>query len=404
MKICYVLPWFPSLNPTTPEARQAIFELRYVEKLSGAGQQFKVVTMKWDGQMEHEKIGPEVDVYRIPYLFVVRGVRYPVPDLLRLAAKVEQICREWEPDVVVFGHMIYLTSLPIFFLRHRLRKPIIITTDVFPGVNWFFGNRLVDFIGHAYTSLLARRYMCTSDGIQLLVSGLDRYVKQLGGDTGKAFVVNRGVDLQTFRPGSEKALIRQEFGIRPDDVMLLFVGRLDTVKGVPYLLEAARRVVAEHDNVKLLIVGDGSQRTEYVEMARGFEGRIIFAGYRSDVPELMRSADIFVLSSLSEGAANVVMEASASGLAVVATAVGEVPQIVEDHVTGLLVKPRDSEGINSALQELINNPGLASEMGAAGRKRMVGRYGWDAVCRQVDENYGRVIERYARNRQTKAGN
>lgn len=403
MKICYVLPWFPSVNPTTPEARQAIFELRYVEKLSGAGQQFKIVAVRWDGQEEHEKLGPGVDIYRIPHLFVIRGVRYPVPDLLRLAAMVERICREWDPDVVVFGHMIYLTSLPLLFLRHRLRKPLIITTDVFPGVNWFFGDRLVDFIGGAYTSLLARRYMGTSDGIQLLVSGLDRYVKQLGGDTGKAFVVNRGVDLQIFRPGEEKGVTRQEFGIRPDEIMLLFVGRLDTVKGVPYLLEAARRVVAEHAHVKLLIVGDGSQRAEYAELARGFEGRIIFAGYRSDVPELMRSADIFVLSSLSEGAANVVMEASASGLAVVATEVGEIPKIVEDQVTGLLVKPKDSEGIYTALQELINNPGLAREMGAAGRKRMVGRYGWEAVCRQVDENYSRVVEQYARNRQTKAG-
>jgi glycosyltransferase involved in cell wall biosynthesis len=245
--------------------------------------------------------------------------------------------------------------------------------------------------------------MGTSDGIQLLVSGLDRYVRQLGGDTGKAFVVNRGVDLQTFQPGGQKDLARREFGIRPEDVMLLFVGRLDTVKGVPYLLEAARRVLAEHANVKLLIVGDGSLREAYEEMARGFEGRIIFAGYRSDVPELMRAADIFVLSSLSEGAANVVMEASASGLAVVATGVGEIPEIVEDRVTGLLVKPKDPEGIYAALTELIDNPGLVREMGVAGRKRMIDKYGWEVVCRQVDENYSRVVERYARNRRTKTG-
>jgi len=403
MKICYILPWFPSAIPTTPEARQGIFEYRHVKNLSDAGQKFKIVAIRWKGQSEYEKVDENVEVYRIPPLFVVKGIRYPVPDMIRLTASVQRVCGEWDPDVVVFGHLIYLTTLPSLFLRYRIKKPLIVTTDVFPGVNWFFGDRLVDAIGYLYSTVLGRQFLKTSDGIQLLVSGLGRHVESLGGDTSKAFLVNRGVDVHVFNPEGPKDAIRQEFGVEKDDILLLFVGRLDLVKGVPYLLEAAKRLLRERRGVKLLIVGDGSLDPEYRKIADGFDGRIIFAGYRKDVPELMRASDIFVLPSLSEGAANVVMEASASGIAVVATDVGGIPEIVEEGVTGLLVKPKDPDGLYSALCELITDPQLAREMGAAGRERMVSRYGWDVVCRQVDENYHRVIERYTRGRRTKAG-
>ena len=99
--------FFLPKTPTTPEARQGIFEYRHVKKLSEAGHSFKVVSIKWNGQSEYEKIDERVEVYRIPYLFIVKGIRYPMPYLGRLAAAVRRICSEWNPDVVVFGHLIY---------------------------------------------------------------------------------------------------------------------------------------------------------------------------------------------------------------------------------------------------------------------------------------------------------
>jgi glycosyltransferase involved in cell wall biosynthesis len=397
MKICYVLPWFPSVNPTTPESRQGIFEFRHVRKLSDAGHQFRIVTVLWRGQSPYEKVDDNVEVHRVPYLFLVKSVRYPLPDILKLMGSIKKICRDWDPDIVVFGHLIYLTTLPSLLLRRSIRKPIVVTTDVLPGINWFFGNRLVDTVGHVYTVLLGKWFLKASDGIQILVSGLDRPVKDLGADVRKTFLINRGVDVNTFKPDHPKNGLRKVFGIAKDEILVLFVGRLDLVKGVPYLLAAAQRVMRDHYNVKLLVVGEGSLAAEYREMAKDFAGRIIFTGYRGDIPELMKTADIFVLPSLSEGAANVVMEASASGLAVIATDVGEIPSIVEDGVTGLLVRPRDEDGIYEALKRLIEDPELVRTMGVVGRKRMEERYCWDIVCRQVDEHYRHVIESFAKN-------
>lgn len=404
MKICYILPWFPSAQPTTPEARQGIFEYRHVKKLSAAGQQFKVIAVLWNGQAEYERIDENVEVYRVPYYFLIRGIRYPLPDLGRLVGAIERTCEEWDPDIVVFGHLIYLTTLPLLLLQKKVRKPFIVTTDVLPGINWFFGDRFVDLVGYFYSVVLGKRFLRASHGIQLLVSELNPYVENLGGDRSKTFLVNRGVDVGVFQPGRQTDLIRQEFGLRADDILVLFVGRLDLVKGVPYLLEAIRRLVVEHSHVKLLIVGDGSMQASYKVLAKGCEASIIFAGYRSDVPDLMRAADIFALPSLSEGAANVVMEASASGLAVVATDVGGIPEIIEEGVTGLLVKPKDPDGLYRALKRLVEDPRLAAEMGLQGRKRMVERYGWEVVCRQVDENYRKVIERYQKTASAEAGN
>jgi glycosyltransferase involved in cell wall biosynthesis len=396
MKICYVLPWFPSVSPTTPESRQAIFEYRHVKRLSAAGYRFKIVSILWKGQSAYERVDDNVEVYRVPYLFLLKSIRYPLPDFLKLSGTLKRLCREWDPDIMVYGHMIYLTTLPSLFLRRRIDKPVVVTTDVFPGINWFFGDRLVDTFGYWYTLLLGRWFLRTSDGIQLLVSGMNDYIRDLGADVGKTFLVNRGVDVDTFKPDYPKNGLRKEFGVSRDDILVLFVGRLDLVKGVPYLIDAVKRIMREHDNVKLLVVGEGSLYADYSNMTKDYRDRIIFAGYRSDVPEIMKTSDIFVLPSLSEGAANVVMEASASGLAVVATDVGEIPSIVRDGATGLLVKPRDSDGLYVALKRLVEDPELVRQMGVAGRKHMEEHYCWDIVCRQVDENYRSVIKRYAK--------
>jgi len=89
----------------------------------------------------------------------------------------------------------------------------------------------------------------------------------------------------------------------------------------------------------------------------------------------------------------VVMEASASGLPVVATAVGEVPQIVTDGETGRLVKPKDADGLAKRIEAIINNPLLGKKMGEAGRRRMEQKYSWEIICEKLEKAYQEVIDR-----------
>ncbi|GEM_PF-1010942 len=396
MKICYVVPWFPSLNVSTIEARQAIFGYRQIMKLSERGHEFKIISLKWKGQDKHEVISDRVEVYRVPYIFKFLQIRYPIPNLFALTHKIKKLCDNWNPDLLIYSHVNFLTVLPIFYLKPRLKIPSAVTTDSFPGISWFYGDKVVDTIGYLYSMIIGKRVFKLADGIQLMSSQLGEYVTKLGIENHKVFTIPRGVDTEMFQPRDGDEHLKSELGIKENDTVILYVGRLDLVKGVNYLIQAAKEILANHDNadsIKFLIVGGGSLQKQYEKLASPFLDNIIFLGFRNDVPQLMNIAHISVLSSLSEGAANVVMEASASGLPVVATAVGEVPQIVADGETGRLVKPKDADGLAKRIEAIINNPLLGKKMGEAGRRRMEQKYSWEIICEKLEKAYQEVIDR-----------
>ena len=396
MKICYVVPWFPSLNIHTIEARQAIFGYRQIMKLSARRHEFKIISLKWKGQLEHEVIIDGVEVYRLPYIFKFVNIRYPIPDLFALTRKIRKICADWNPDLLIYSHIHYLTALPIIYFKRRLKVPLIVTTDSFPGISWFYGDKVVDTIGYLYSMLISKRIFKLADGVQLMSSQLVEYAKRLDIEEDKAFTIPRGVDTEMFQPRKGDESLKSGLGIKENDTVVLNVGRLDLVKGMDYLIQAAKEILtsrAPADNIKFLIVGGGSLRKQCEKAAGPFSDNIIFLGYRDDVPKLMNIAHVFVLTSLSEGAANVVMEASASGLPVVATAVGEVPEIVADGKTGMLVKPKDVNGLVNKLETVINNPALGKKMGEAGRKRMEEKYSWEIICGKLERAYQEVVDR-----------
>ena len=392
MKICQIVPWFPSMNPTTLESRQGIFEYRQIVKLNERGHEFKIISVKWRGQSDYEKINNNIEVYRIPYLF--SRIRYPIPNFIKLTNKIEETCNDWHPDIIVYNHMEYLTALPSLYLQNRIKVPVIVTIDSLPGVTWFCGNKIIDTVGYLHSMLIGKRIFKVADGVQFMSSELYNCIPKLNIDANKVFVITRGVDTEIFKPSDGKEFLRAELDIKEDDIVILYVGRLDLVKGVDYLLRAAKEIIPHYKNLKFLIVGDGSSRREYEDFAQSFSDSVIFTGFCEDVPALMNISDIFVLPSLSEGAANVVMEASASGLPVIATDVGEVPQIVLNGKTGTLVKPKDIANLVKALKKLIDNPSLAKEMGKAGRKRIEVEYSWEIVCKKVENAYQEVIDRY----------
>ncbi len=396
MKICYVVSWFPSLNVNTIEARQAIFGYRQIMKHSAQGHEFKIISLKWKGQDKHEVISDRVEVYRLPYIFKFPQIRYPVPDLVVLTRKIKKVCDNWNPDLLIYSHINFLTVLPLFYLKSRLKVPTLVTTDCFPGISWFYGDKVVDAIGYLYSMLISKRVFKLADGIQLMSSQLAEYMKRLDIDEHKVFTIPRGVDIEMFQPKDGDERLKNELGIKENDTVILYVGRLDLVKGIDYLLPAAKEILANRDNadsIKFLIVGGGSLRKQYEKLARPFSDNILFLDFRNDVPKLMNISHMLVLTSLSEGAANVVMEASASGLPVVATAVGEVPQIVADGETGMLVKPKDVDGLVKKIEAILNNPLRGKKMGEAGRKRMEQKYSWEIICGKLEKAYQEVIDR-----------
>ena len=206
------------------------------------------------------------------------------------------------------------------------------------------------------------RYVPVSDDLQ-------RWLRQVVGvPDAKTLMIANGVDTERFRP-SQRASQRDEFVIGT-------VGRIQDVKNQSGLIDAfilLRAMLPGHrDRLRLSIVGDGpllGMITEKVRAA-GLQDVVRLPGSRTDIAELLSGFDVFALPSIAEGTPVTILEAMACGLPVVASRVGGIPEVVEQHATGLLVPPSDASSLAEALAVYVQDPQLAERHGAAGRVRV----------------------------------
>ena len=192
----------------------------------------------------------------------------------------------------------------------------------------------------------------------------------------RARVIVHGVDLTAAdsavaeRPGT-RAEVRAELGVRDGDLLVVTVANLRPEKGYDTLLDAARLVLDRGAPVRFVSVGQGSEEEAMAERHRalGLGDRFTFLGQREDVLRLLVAADVFVLPSRQEGLPVVLMEATSVGLAIAATAVGGVPQVLTDGVDGLVVPPDSPAALADAIVRLVEDPELRTRLGAAARGR-----------------------------------
>lgn len=198
--------------------------------------------------------------------------------------------------------------------------------------------------------------------------------------------IDNGVDVQRFHPPQDRAQARAAAGGSTGRPLVGLVGRLSAEKGVFHLLDAVARLPDAFD---VAIVGDGPLRGEIEARVEslGLRSRVHLLGNRRDVEPLYRGFDVFVLSSLVEAFPMALLEAMASGCAVVATRVGEVPRMVSDGVTGVLVPAADSGALSEALSGLIQSPELAGRLGRQGRDDVVARFSAQRMARAYLDAY-----------------
>jgi len=179
-------------------------------------------------------------------------------------------------------------------------------------------------------------------------------------------VIPNAVEVRRPTPGRD---IRAEFGLPPSCRVVLSVGRLSPEKGHERLVAAAPSVLAEHPDLIFLVLGEGPRRGEIERAAQGLglNGRLLLPGFHPDASALMAGADLLVLPSLTEGMPNVVLEAFAAGVPVVATRVGGVPEVVLDGETGWLAERPTPECIASAMLQALADPEERSRRAANAR-------------------------------------
>jgi sugar transferase (PEP-CTERM/EpsH1 system associated) len=182
---------------------------------------------------------------------------------------------------------------------------------------------------------------------------------------------------------------RKQLGLGPENFIIGTVGRLEPVKDYGTLVRASQPILRENPAARLLFVGDGSQRPALEKLARELEisNQTIFTGYQQDVNPFIEAIDVFVLSSVSEGISNVLLEAMSNFVPVVATAVGGNPEVVVDKETGFLVPGGDVLAMTEKIQRLQRSPGLRQKLGQAGFRVVQQRFSMQQMIAAYQDLY-----------------
>lgn len=289
-----------------------------------------------------------------------------------------KLVRSWRPDMTIA--FFTLPSAPAALVLKKLfRIPYIVSLrggDV-PG---FMREQL--WLYHSLTLKLIRYIWKEARAVVANSCGLKKLALQAGGNPGITVIPN-GVDSGFFRGEHQNA------GVKPDSASetpfrILTVGRLTPQKGIDVLLEAFHRIKScAGKPVQVWIAGDGPLRNTLERLAErlGIGGDVFFFGWQDqeNLKNFYSSADLFVLPSIDEGMPNVVLEAMAMGLPVVATDVAGTREIVEDGVNGCIVPPKNPQMLADALLMLVRDDSLSRKMSQASQK-IARQYNWKEVA------------------------
>jgi glycosyltransferase involved in cell wall biosynthesis len=221
-------------------------------------------------------------------------------------------------------------------------------------------------------------------------------------------VIERGRDRRRLGLPSRgrRREARRELGLTDQDEVVINVARREFVKGQIHLLRAVRLLRERRPRLRLLIAGrPGSMAVQLERFCEdaGIIGQVNFLGHRDDVPQLLAASDLFVLPSLIEGMAGVVIEAMALGVPVVASDLPAVREVVEAGPSAFLTPPGDSAALAVAIDRLLDDPEMARTFGERGRKTFEGRFTLDrSVARFVD--LYREVASMGRSKRTCLGN
>jgi glycosyltransferase involved in cell wall biosynthesis len=306
---------------------------------------------------------------------------------LRMAAVVASHIRDRKIDIV---HAILPNSYVIAAIACVLaRRPTLIMSRV--SLNWY-----QDWTFRAIERHLLHRLVdlviCNSSAIRqdLLAEGLP---------AAKLRLIPNGIDAEEFfPPGSDRRQLRDALGLAYDALVLTQVANLHPYKGHADLLHAMRLVRSHLPSGWILLIAghdvDGNlERLHRLTDQLGLESHINFLGERPDVAIILRAADIHLSASHTEGFPNNILEAMSTGLPVIATAVGGVPEMVVDGVTGILVPAHSPYEIAGALRSLVKDPDRRRSLGNAGRARAISMFSIDRSARALQQSYASLAGR-----------
>jgi glycosyltransferase involved in cell wall biosynthesis len=310
---------------------------------------------------------------------------------LRALGELVRIARRDRPDLVhthaAKGGTLGRVAVMLAFPR---RRPKVVHTFHGHSLTGYFSSRtarmytrIERFLAGRTDVLIAVSEEVRDDLVGLGVAPLEQFE-----------VVRLGLDLGAFADDSDRAarraVVRAQWGIASEDRVVTLVARLVPIKRVDRFLETAA-LLADRADVRYVVVGDGELRSELQssEPARALGDRLVWAGFRRDVPEVCFASDVVVLTSDNEGTPVSLIEAQAAAVPVVSTCVGGVRSVVLDDETGLLAD--DPPALAAAIASLLDDPDRAAAMAARGREHVLSTFGVERLVDDLDRLYRRLL-------------
>jgi glycosyltransferase involved in cell wall biosynthesis len=260
------------------------------------------------------------------------------------------------------------------------------------------GARLI-FIRHQVDRLKRTTCWLINKGVDKVIavsSAVEKALIQSGVSREKIEVIYNSIALERFSPDLiDREAVRKELGIDSNTIVVGTAGKLNPGKGVFDLLSAVHNLMGKFAAVKLMFVGDGPERNELEGEAErlSMQDRVIFTGVRKDVERMYAAMDIFVLpSSCEEAFGMVLIEAMAMGKPVVATAVGGIPEVIENEVNGILVPPQEIHALALAILRYMDDRAFADRVALEGRKSVEQRFSDKAM----GDHFERVLQMVVR--------
>lgn len=387
-------------NAKAPDAVRKIKVLRIIGRLNVGGPAIHTVllTDKLDPRL-YETIlvtGTEGETEgSMRYLAEERGIKpVVIPEMGREISLREDITALWKlirliqrekPDII------HTHTAKAGFLG---RIAAICTGRRKRLYHTFHGHVFHSYFGERKTRAFIKIEQFLGRRTDRIIAVSDRTREELLGyeiaEPDKIIVVPLGLDLAPFARCEEHSdEFRRELGVGDDEVLIGIVARLVPVKDIPNFLAAAKHVLAEIPSARFVIVGDGELRDALQAEARELSlgDRVIFAGYRRDLPRIYAGLDLVVLSSLNEGLPVSLIEAMSSAKVAISTRVGGVPNLLVEGETGFLCPPSDSQALAEKIVLAISQRERWQEMGAKARQYALSRYNIDRLVMDIERLY-----------------
>jgi glycosyltransferase involved in cell wall biosynthesis len=322
---------------------------------------YRVVVVCMGDETGVEHVSETLIIYRLKDVFLPDPWNYGIA--LGFSGTVMRLATEYKPRIIVVNKILFWSSFALLRLRMQGYHTILLT-DALVGMTWFPRSALASICARIYAWTAGWLLLKRSTAVVFFHPQPEKLLNTLG-ITRKVRVIPTGIDTTHYHPKNTLPVVVDSR--TTPDVVVTYIGRLESIKGVDDFLQAATEVKKEFRRMRIRIVGWYKEGHPLVVK---YHDRVEFIGLMKESSEALEDTDIFVLPSHAEGLSNALMEAMSCGVACIASDVGGNRFLIENGVSGFLFPVGDRAALSAHIRRLIEDPHKRDALGKNARKRM----------------------------------